>query len=267
MKTEEYLKEFCKLMDKFNYKYSKWDIWNDFLHMSAISMANSVPVYEREEREKLYLKIINRYNKEEQNTFIEMFRVVIEALADNPKQDFLGSLYHRLNLQQHQKGQFFTPYHIAEFMSEVNFAGDDLSDDLTEKGYISVSDPACGAGVMLIAFANSCVQHKLNYQQRVLFIAQDIDQTAVLMCYIQLSLLGCNAVVIRGDSLAKPGPHPDNDIWITPFYYLNKWRFSDFFEREAEPESEEEEPCNMINEADIKVDYKEGKNGQLLLNL
>lgn len=263
MRTEEYLKGFCKLVDKFNYKYSKWDIWNDFLYMSAISMANSVPVYEREEREKLYLKIINKYNKEEHNTFISMFRVVIEALEDNPKQDFLGSLYHKLNLHQHQKGQFFTPYHIAEFMSEVNFT----SEDFAEKEYISVSDPACGAGVMLIAFANTCMQHEINYQQKVLFVAQDIDQTAVLMCYIQLSLLGCNAVVIQGDSLAKTGPHPDNDIWVTPFYYLNKWRFSDFFERESEPESVEEEPCNIIDEADIRIEYSQESNGQLVLNL
>ncbi|MBO5386870.1 MAG: N-6 DNA methylase [Lachnospiraceae bacterium] len=267
MKTEEYLKHFCKLMDKFSYKYSKWDIWNDFLYMSAISLANSVPVYEREEREKQYLKIINKYNKEEQSTFIEMFRVVIEALEYKSGQDFLGSLYHRLNLQQHQKGQFFTPYHIAEFMSQVNFAGDDLEDDLAEKGYISVSDPACGAGVMLIAFANTCIEHKLNYQQKVLFVAQDIDKTAVLMCYIQLALLGCNAIVICGDSLAKPGLHPDNDVWITPFYYLNQWRFNDFFGTESETKSEEEEPCSLINEVDIKMDYKEGKNGQLIFNL
>lgn len=60
---------------------------------------------------------------------------------------------------------------------------------------------------MLIAFANVAREHKLNYQRDVLFVAQDIDQTAALMCYIQLSLLGCPAVVIVGDSLAKPGFH------------------------------------------------------------
>ena len=80
---------------------------------------------------------------------------------------------------------------------------------------------------MLIAFANTAREHKLNYQEKVLFMAQDIDQTAVLMCYIQLSLLGCNAIVIRGNSLVRPGFHPENDIWVTPMFYLNQWRFGD----------------------------------------
>ena len=60
-------------------------------------------------------------------------------------------------------------------------------------------------------------------------MAQDIDQTAALMCYIQLSLLGCPAVIIIGDSLVKPDMHPDNDFWFTPFYQLYRWKFKDTF--------------------------------------
>ncbi|MCC2817230.1 SAM-dependent methyltransferase [Lachnoclostridium pacaense] len=90
---------------------------------------------------------------------------------------------------------------------------------------MSVSDPACGAGALLIAFANSAREHGFNYQEKVLFVAQDIDATAAKMCYIQLSLLGCSACVIIGDSLVKPGFHPDNEVYYTPMYYLNAWRF------------------------------------------
>lgn len=43
-----------------------------------------------------------------------------------------------------------------------------------------------------------------DYKKRVLYpdgkiLAQDIDRTAVMMCYIQMSLLGCPAVVVIGD--------------------------------------------------------------------
>ena len=96
-----------------------------------------------------------------------------------------------------------------------------MDKEIRRKGYISVNDSCCGAGAMLIAFANVAKKHGLNYQNGVLFIAQDIDRTAALMCYIQLSLLGCSAVVIVGDSLLKPGFHPDNEVWYTPLYYLN----------------------------------------------
>ena len=258
---KDYQKEFCNLIDKFSHKYSRWDVWNDFLYMSAVSMANCVPTPEREEREQNYLKIIKKYTEEEQHAFIEMFAITAMALEEKPEQDFLGGLYHKLNLQQHQKGQFFTPYHIAQFMSEITFAGNDVYTDLDKKGYITVNDPACGAGVMLIAFANTCRKHKLNYQQNVLFIAQDIDRTAVFMCYIQLALLGCNAVVIRGDSLVKPGFHSDNDFWYTPMYYLNHWRFKDFFT--------DEEEKHVVKEVEptVKIDYKVDKNGQLSLSL
>ena len=110
-------------------------------------------------------------------------------------------------------------------MSELEFAGDGTEKQLKEKGYVRVNDPACGAGVMLIAFANAAKRHGINYQKQVLFVAQDIDRTAAMMCYIQLSLLGCPATVVIGDSLAKPFLHPDNEAWYTPFFYLNQWRF------------------------------------------
>ena len=277
MKKDELKKEFCKEISMFNHKYSIWTVWNDFLHMTAISMANVVPVKERQEREELYMKIVAKYNKEELNFFVNMFRILIDALEVCPQQDFLGEVYHTLNLQQNQKGQFFTPYHICEFMSEIQFGN---SEKLLEyKDYIAVSDPACGAGAMLIAFANTALKHNVNYQQKVLFVAQDIDLTATLMCYIQLSLLGCNAVVIRGDSLAKPGLHKDNDIWLTPMYYLNRRRFKDFWNQNKAKEIEQEitvsekkdgtqkEGVAITPGVAMQFDFKVNKNGQLQLNL
>lgn len=277
MKKDELKKEFCKEISMFNHKYSIWTVWNDFLHMTAISMANAVRVKERQEREELYMKIVAKYNKVELNSFVNMFRILIVALEVCPQQDFLGEVYHALNLQQNQKGQFFTPYHICEFMSEIQIGN---SEKLLEyKDYIAVSDPACGAGAMLIAFANTALKHKVNYQEKVLFVAQDIDLTATLMCYIQLSLLGCNAVVIRGDSLAKPGLHKDNDIWLTPMYFLNRRRFKDFWNQNKEKEIEQEimasegendtqkEDVAITPDAAIQFDFKVNKNGQLQLNL
>ena len=187
------------------------------------------PSSEREEREKQYLSVIGRYTAEEQKIFPEMMSIVILALEDNPEQDFLGSLYHYLELHQEQKGQFFTPYNISRFMAEVLFEKNDAKRKLEQNGYIRVSAPACGAGAMLIAFAKAAKRSGINYQKQVLFVAQDIDHTAAMMCYIQLSLLGCPAVVIIGDTLTKPMFHPDNDVWYTLFYHLNRWKFSKCF--------------------------------------
>lgn len=217
-------KEFITLFNRLVGKRSNWEVWNDFLTMAAIAFANVMPTPERTEREDRYLSIIRSYEIEEQEIFPQLLSVVSMAFEDNPKQDFLGNLYTALNLNQHQKGQFFTPYHICEFMAEVQNGGD-LKSEVEKKGFISVSDPACGAGALLIAFANSARAHGVNYQEKVLFVAQDIDATAAKMCYIQLTLLGCSACIIIGDSLVKPGFHPDNEVYYTPMYFLNSWRF------------------------------------------
>lgn len=268
MEKRDYKKEFCILMNKFAFRYSKWQVWNDFLSLSAISMANVVPVPEKKERENKYRSIINSYRKEEQEIFPKMLGLVVLALEENAEQDFLGSMYHRLELYQKQKGQFFTPYHICKFMSELQFAGDGKENQLEEKGYISINDPACGAGAMLIAFANAAKKHGINYQKQVLFVAQDIDRTAAMMCYIQLSILGCPAVVAIGDSLAMPFPHPDNEIWCTLFYYLNYWHFASGEAGEHLKDSgdmEEKEMVAVVENPYENIRLLEGADGQLML--
>ena len=174
-----------------------------------------------------------------------------------------------MNLQQEQKGQFFTPYHISEFMSELQFPGIGADEAVQENGYISVSDPACGAGAMLIAFANVAKKHGINYQKHVLFVAQDIDRTAAMMCYIQLSLLGCPAIVAVGDSLAKPFPHPDNEVWCTLFYYLNQWRFTHRVAGKGQEDSgdmaEERIAEVSLEHPPETVRLMEGADGQLML--
>ena len=66
-------------------------------------------------------------------------------------------------------------------------------------------------------------------------------------------------IVIHGDSLAKPGFHPDNDVWYTPFYYLNQERF---VEKVSETE-DQEEPSEVI----LETDFLEKEDGQLSIRL
>ena len=228
MQKTDYKKEFIKTIDMFSGRYSKWQVWNDFLYLTAVSIANLFPTAEKQERESQYLEIWNKYPKELQKLFPNLIDIVAAALTENAEQDFLGTLYHELRLHQQQKGQFFTPYDISRFMAEIQFCGNDTI-EMSNKQYISVNDPACGAGSLLIAFANAAKCHGINYQTDVLFVAQDIDQTAALMCYIQLSLLGCPAIIIVGDSLLKPDFHPDNSFWLTPFYQLQREKFQGTF--------------------------------------
>lgn len=50
----------------------------------------------------------------------EMLGLITMVLEENPEQDFLGSMFMRLELGNHWKGQFFTPYSVCKVMAEMN---------------------------------------------------------------------------------------------------------------------------------------------------
>ena len=133
-------------------------------------------------------------------------------------------------LGNNQNGQFFTPYCICCAMAKMQ---SDVPDRVKEKGWISCNDPACGAGALLVAFANECRIMGVNYQKSVLFVAQDVDFVTACMCYVQLSLLGCPGYVVVGNTLCNPGtcidkrgliPAPGQNVWYTPMYFTKIWQ-------------------------------------------
>lgn len=225
-------RKFIKAFEALTYAQPDWKAWTDFITMAACSIANAVDRGPRwQERERMYMEIAGRYKPEQLGVFAELLAIVAEALERDPEQDFLGVMFQDLELNSHWHGQFFTPYHVCKFMAQVvNVDGDQA--EIEEKGYISVNDPACGAGALLIAAANAYRASGINYQTSVLFVAQDIDFTAAMMCYIQLSLLGCSGYVIVGDTLRNPPTDPlpdDYQVWYTPFYFTDVWHWRRIF--------------------------------------
>ena len=247
---------FLKTFDALGNRHSRWQVWCDFVNLFALSIVNTVDSVHREEREKRYLNIIRPYNEEEVKAFCQLAAITTAALDNNPRQDFLGELFIRCELGNKAHGQCFTPYHMCHMMAEITLGENgQMQKAIEDKGYITVNDPACGAGATLIAAANVFLEKGINYQQTVVFAAQDIDQTVAMMCYIQLSLLGCAGYVRVGNTLTDPDTgHPlygDGSIntYYTPLYYLETWnmrREIDAFKRlfrSIEPSfSDEEKP-------------------------
>ena len=244
---DRYKKDFADLFIKLSERHGRHEVWSGFITMTACSISNSCDRQFFDEREKLYLSIAKKYTKDELEMFAQMFAIVVLALEDNPEQDFLGSLFSALNLHNEWKGQFFTPYHIGQFMAAINLV--DADKQLQQRDIITVNDCCCGAGCLLIAFANEARKASIDFQRRVIFVAQDIDYTAALMCYIQLSLLGCKAVVKIGNSLTDPfvAQEPKSEkLWFTPMYlYGDVFRIMSILEsielnKEVTPNGEEE---------------------------
>ena len=89
------------------------------LAMFACAISNSLDKTHYEEREALYLKTIQKYNKEERELFPQLAAETVIALEENQEQDFLGDIFMNLGLGNKSGGQFFTPYHICELMAKV----------------------------------------------------------------------------------------------------------------------------------------------------
>jgi len=224
--------EIVKVFNRFSGKYSRWELWSDFITLTACTISNAVDVSHREKREKLYMTVAGKYTKQELDRFAEILARLVDAYDSDPDQDLLGELYMALELGNDNNGQFFTPYDICRCMAAMNL--DNASLGIQGKGWISVNDPAVGAGALLIAFANECHRRDINYQQHVLFTAQDIDMITALMCYIQISLLGCPGYVYVGNTLTDPCqaldsrgliPRPSDKLWYTPMYFAPVWHY------------------------------------------
>ena len=227
---DDHQKNFLKIFNGLTGKHSRWEIWEDFVTLTAIEISNSTDKVNATERTKMYQTIISKYSAKERDGMAEMLAEVVMGMEQNPDQDFLGSLYMMCELGNDASGQFFTPYDVCRCMVEISRGSNPAAENA---GFFSVSDPACGAGALLIAFANLCRRKNICYHDKVLFVAQDIDLIAGLMCYIQLSFLGCAGYVVIGNTITEPSTAydrrgllpagPQSRIWYTPFFSTDIW--------------------------------------------
>ena len=59
------VKEYVNTIEKMCGRYSAWQIWNDFISISAIALVNVCDLEQAPEREKTYLQIVAKYDKKE----------------------------------------------------------------------------------------------------------------------------------------------------------------------------------------------------------
>lgn len=221
-------RSFVKLFDSVCNWNQKWERWQDMVNLFAISIASATDRVHAKERLIHYEHIREKYSPYEFAKFNELFDLLVENLEANPRQDFLGKTYMELELGSHWHGQFFTPYNLCAMMAKIAL-DDKVLHRIDEKGWIAANDPACGGGATLIGLTDAMREKGINYQQRVLFVGQDLDSVAAMMCYVQLSLLGCAGYVHVGNTLTAPLtgntllPDGGSDTWYMPMYFCEPW--------------------------------------------
>lgn len=211
-----YQKELVKMIRETAHRYRTWEIFRDFCEMAALEISNAVDLFQRGDRAKRYAEICKRYNQDELAQFPKMFAAVVDSLEAGIS-DCLGPVFMDLELGSHWKGQYFSPPDLAKMLAAITIP--DPKAELAEKQFVTVSEPAAGSGTMVIALAEHLLESGVNYQDKMHVTATDVDATAVHMCYVQLSLIHCPAVVVHGNTLSLE----EWSRWFTPAHVLNLW--------------------------------------------
>lgn len=243
MTYEEAQKEFVKIINSLSGKYNPLSVFQDFCLMSTAALHNAFD--KRDELEEQYLRAACKYEPDEVKVISRLLALVVEGFEDRLG-DFLGEAYEKLEISNSNLGQFFTPYSVAKLTAAVTIDEKEVKQTIKEKGYVTINEPACGGGCMIVAALDILKSKGVNFQKECVVIACDKDQTCAYMTYITLSILGVPAIVINGDTLLLE----TYQTLYTPFYVL---RYNLFWKsKEDEKEA-------------VKNSFKENEEGQLSL--
>jgi len=203
------LSVFVNQFNKLAPQYHRYQVFNDFVVMSAIAIHNSIQTWKRDDLESECQVIRAKYNDDEYKGFSDLFYVLVELLDPEPR-DVLGELYMTMGLGNTQQAQYFTPHSINKLTAGL--AQCDI-----HRPFHSVSEPSCGSGGLILAYVNQLIKAGINPVEKMMVHAQDIDRTAALMCYIQLSLWNVPARIVVGDTLLNES----REYFLTPALKFN----------------------------------------------
>lgn len=178
----------------------------------------------------LFEQLRKKYKGSYWDNLSEAFAILWGSTASY--QDILGDVYMAWGGPNTHTAQFFTPYPVAKLMaltlgvgeqvekrlkeairqdplaSAATMAGGFLEKPLEKEAWliarvipyalphykpVTVNEPCCGSGVMLLAVAD-CVPSWATQMGLVQFFGQDIDPLCVTMCQTNILLYGLNGV-------------------------------------------------------------------------
>ena len=221
--------EIVKDIEKAAYTVDTFKFVSDLFECGAIAISNAVDLAQKDKREKRYLQIIRSYKPDQQKKLAEIFAKVYALLAsvvydDGRFNDNLGEIFMRCNLGNKTAGQFFTPYNISILMARCLLDSDRLKEKANKDEIITINDPCCGGGGMLMAALEVLKSLGVNYARNCFMEANDVDLRCVHMTYLQLALAGVPAIVRHQNALTRECW----SVWYTPAYLFQYLRFYKF---------------------------------------
>ncbi|MGZ5527311.1 MAG: N-6 DNA methylase [Limisphaerales bacterium] len=208
MKPKSHTRDFRKILQEISHRHDIRTVFDGFVRLAACALAAQT-------RETEYLEESKRWQKSEMALFAEALGALITEMEGCPFEDLLGGCYMEAALSQKGQqwnGEFHTPKPICDLMARMTL-GETAS--LPPDGNITVCEPACGAGAMILSLAEACTP---DVRSRLRVTAIDISRTACDMAFINTTLWGVPTRVIHGNSLSL-------EFWSawSNIHYLAPW--------------------------------------------
>lgn len=193
--------------------------FNDFLAYCALTLSNNSDPAHLEERKQQKEYLLKTYREPELQIFDQTLQLLAEEIVHNTNRgaytDILGPVYTQFHPRSGPLKQDFSPPSVGMLLNRIAFQ----NKELPEKGYFTLTDPTCGSGSLCLAGAEKLLCEGFNPCEQLVVFASDLAIPCVHMTYLQLSLYGIPAVIVRGDTITLT----EYDRWYTPMYLLRNW--------------------------------------------
>lgn len=192
MKPKSQPGDFRTILKGLSHRHDTRRVFDAFLCLAACALAAQT-------REAEYLEEAKHWEKPEMDRFAEALAALVSEMETRPFEDLIGGYYMEFALSQKGQqwnGEFHTPKTICDLMAQVTL-GDVAS--LPTEGPITVCEPACGAGAMILSLAEACPPE---VRRRLKVTAIDISRTACHMTFVNTTLWGIPTRVIHGNALS-----------------------------------------------------------------
>lgn len=195
------VKEFVRLMVDIDRSKHRSEVFSDFCELAYCALAKAAcPVEDqREALEQQYMSVVGRYrDKDDIRKMPELLGMALGEIGKGGC-DYLGQVSGELGVLDSRAGQFFTPFEVSRMMAEINLS--DAERIIKEQGFITVCEPAAGAGGMLMAVADVIEGMGYNPETSLWIEATELSRTTYHMCYLQCTARGLAGKVICGNSI------------------------------------------------------------------
>lgn len=213
MKAEPHAGDFRKILERISHRHESHRVFGTFVCLSACALAAGT-------REAEYLEEVKRWDKADLALFAEALGALILEMETHPFEDVIGGYYMEFALSQKGQqwnGEFHTPKPVCDLIARMTIRD---MESLPKEGSITVCEPACGAGAMILSLGEATPPE---IRRRLRVTAIDINRTACGMAFINTTLWGIPTRVIHGNTLSMEFFAAWSNIhWIAPWLPLGR---------------------------------------------